>query len=105
MADDDLPTSLTRLTFHGPLSEARAARLVGRLSRSHPGTVLDVGCGWGELMLRILAVLPDAIGLGFDTDAGDLARARERVDAHRSHWLRGYRGVLGQAYLTLVPAG
>jgi SAM-dependent methyltransferase len=77
MADDDLPTSLTRLTFHGPLSEARAARLVERLSRSHPGTVLDVGCGWGELMLRILAVLPDATGLGFDTDAGDLARARE----------------------------
>ena len=35
-------------------------------------------------------------GLG----GGDLAR-----DQHRSFWLRGYYGVLGQAYLTLVPVG
>ena len=28
---------------------------------------------------------------------------REQVDQHRSHWLRGYRGILGMAYLTLVP--
>jgi SAM-dependent methyltransferase len=76
MADDDLPPSLTRLTFHGPLSEARAGRLVDRLTRARPGTVLDVGCGWGELMLRILAALPEATGLGFDTDEGDLARGR-----------------------------
>jgi hypothetical protein len=65
MADPDLPPSLTRLTFHGPLSEARAGRLVDRLTRTRtctPGTVLDVGCGWGELMLRILAALPDATG-------------------------------------------
>ncbi|MGO4755252.1 SAM-dependent methyltransferase, partial [Streptomyces sp. 2MCAF27] len=27
----------------------------------------------------------------------------DRVDRHRSTWLRGYRGVLGLAYLTLVP--
>jgi hypothetical protein len=30
---------------------------------------------------------------------------RERVDQHRSFWLRGYYGLLGQAYLTLVPVG
>ena len=201
MADHDLPSSLTRLTFHGPLSEARAGRLADRLTRARPGTVLDIGCGWGELMLRILSLLPDATGLGFDTDETDLARGRNnararglagrvllgeafwqrhpteaelagmwpgtsggelldlaalvdvavdsgfrpawietatleewedfesgyqcdeeewlaahaghqeaariraQVDVHRSHWLRGYRGVLGQAYLTLVPVG
>ena len=77
----DLPTSLTRLTFHGPLSEARAGRLVDRLTRARPATVLDIGCGWGELMLRILAVLPDATGFGFDTDEGDLARARDTARA------------------------
>jgi cyclopropane fatty-acyl-phospholipid synthase-like methyltransferase len=81
MADDDLPTSLTRLTFHGPLSEERAGRLVGRLRRTRPETVLDIGCGWGELMLRILAVLPDATGLGFDTDETDLARGRDNAQA------------------------
>jgi cyclopropane fatty-acyl-phospholipid synthase-like methyltransferase len=79
--DTDLPTSLTQLTFHGPLSEARAGRLVDRLTRGRPASVLDIGCGWSELMLRIVAVLPDATGFGFDTDAGDLARARETARA------------------------
>ena len=27
-----------------------------------------------------------------------------RVEQHRSYWLRGYYGLLGMAYLTLVPA-
>jgi SAM-dependent methyltransferase len=39
---------------------------------------------------------------------GDHPRAaalRERLDQHRSYWLRGYRGILGFAYLTLVPVG
>jgi hypothetical protein len=31
------------------------------------------------------------------------AEIRERQ--HRSFWLRGYYGLLGQAYLTLVPVG
>jgi cyclopropane fatty-acyl-phospholipid synthase-like methyltransferase len=81
MTDNDLPTSLTRLAFHGPLSEARAARFVDRLTQAHPATVLDIGCGWGELMLRILAAVPDATGVGFDTDEGDLARARDTAQA------------------------
>ena len=75
MADTELPPSLTQLTFHGPLSEARAARLVARLTRNHPRT----GCGWGELMLRILAAAPDATGLGLDTDEGDLTRGRDNA--------------------------
>src|SRR6266702_108903 len=138
MTDTELPPRLTRLTFHGPLSEARAARLVARLTRNSPRTVLDIGCGWGELMLRILAAAPDATGVGLDTNEGDLARGRDhararglgdraafvqesgvgargdhpkadeiraQVDQHRSFWLRGYYGLLGQAYLTLVPVG
>ena len=81
MTDTELPPSLTRLTFHGPLSEARAARLVDRLTRTGPRTVLDIGCGWGELMLRILAAAPGATGLGLDTDQGDLARGRDNAKA------------------------
>ncbi len=81
MADTELPPSLTQLTFHGPLSEARAVRLVARLTRNHPRTVLDIGCGWGELMLRILAAAPDATGLGLDTDEGDLTRGRDNAKA------------------------
>ena len=81
MTDAELPPSLTRLTFHGPLSEARAARFVARLTRNSPRTLLDIGCGWGELMLRVLAAAPDATGLGLDTDEGDLARGRNNARA------------------------
>ena len=79
--DTDLPPSMTRLAFHGPLSEARAARLVARLTAAKPATILDVGCGWGELMLRILAARPDATGTGLDTDEGDLIRGRGHAQA------------------------
>jgi SAM-dependent methyltransferase len=81
MTDDDLPPRYTRLAFHGPLSEARAARLVGRLAGTSPATVLDLGCGWGELMLRILDAVPGAVGAGLDVSAPDLARGRENAAA------------------------
>ena len=79
--DTDLPPSLTKLTFHGPLSEARAARITQRLGANSPDTILDIGCGWGELMLRILGALPGATGLGLDTDEGDLTRGRDNARA------------------------
>lgn len=77
---DDLPPRLTRLTFHGPLSETRALRLVDRLTSPTPATVLDLGCGWGELMLRVLEAAPDASGTGVDTNAADLARGRAAAE-------------------------
>ncbi len=76
MANADRPGRLSQVPFHGPLSEARAARLTERLTRNDPGTVLDIGCGRGELMLRILAAAPGATGVGIDIDDDDLARAR-----------------------------
>ncbi|MFE1881070.1 SAM-dependent methyltransferase [Streptomyces diastatochromogenes] len=83
---DDLPPRLTRLVFHGPLSEARAAALVRRLADTRPGSVLDIGCGWGELMLRVLEAVPDARGIGLDVNAEDLARGR------RNSAVRGLAG-------------
>jgi cyclopropane fatty-acyl-phospholipid synthase-like methyltransferase len=77
--DADLPAPLTRLAFHGPLSEARAARLIDRLTQAYPATVLDIGCGWGELMLRILAAAPAATGVGLDTNEEGLARGRDNA--------------------------
>lgn len=79
MADTDLPPRLTRLTFHGPLSEERAARLVARLAGREPATVLDIGCGWGELMLRLLEAAPGAKGVGIDLNGDDLARGRRNA--------------------------
>ena len=43
--------------------------------------------------------------LAAHADHPEAARIREQVDRHRSFWLRGYYGLLGQAYLTLVPVG
>ncbi len=81
MTDMQAPPRLTRLTFHGPLSEARAARIVDRLARTRPASVLDIGCGWGELMLRILGAIPGTIGTGIDLDERDLARGRDNAQA------------------------
>jgi cyclopropane fatty-acyl-phospholipid synthase-like methyltransferase len=81
MANADLPGRLSQAPFHGPLSEVRAARLTERLTGNSPRTVLDIGCGWGELMLRILAAAPHATGVGIDLDEDDLARGRENARA------------------------
>ncbi|MGW2180594.1 SAM-dependent methyltransferase [Streptomyces sp. NPDC001732] len=81
MTATDLPPRLTRLAFHGPFSEARAARTVDRLGRAAPARVLDIGCGWGELMLRVLAAVPGATGIGIDLNSQDLARGRANAEA------------------------
>ncbi|MGW0610500.1 SAM-dependent methyltransferase [Streptomyces sp. NPDC002788] len=85
------PPRHTRLTFHGPLSETRADALVRRLIRHNPTSVLDIGCGWGELMLRVLAAAPEATGTGIDVNPDDLARGRraagERGSAPRVRFL------------------
>ncbi|HCA84264.1 MAG TPA: SAM-dependent methyltransferase, partial [Streptomyces sp.] len=101
MADTDLPPRLSRLAFHGPLSGARADRMAHRLAErlagtgpgtdpgtdpgcstgTGPGSVLDIGCGWGELMLRVLERAPGATGVGIDLRADDLARGRDSAAA------------------------
>lgn len=65
------------LTFNAPLSIERADRLARELAARRPATVVDLGCGWGEFLLRVLAAAPEASGTGVDTHAADLARARE----------------------------
>ncbi|MEV0256653.1 class I SAM-dependent methyltransferase [Streptomyces sp. NPDC050732] len=79
--DTDRPPRLTRLTFHGPLSEGRADRLVERLAAAGPRTVLDIGCGWGEVMLRVLEAVPEASGVGVDLKGEDLERGRQSAAA------------------------
>ncbi|MDG9702648.1 cyclopropane-fatty-acyl-phospholipid synthase family protein [Streptomyces sp. DH37] len=81
MTDADQPPRLTRLTFHGPLSEARADRIVRRLARNGPATVLDIGCGWGEMTLRVLEAVPGATATGLDVNGEDLERGRRDAEA------------------------
>src|SRR4051794_25158593 len=37
--------------------------------------VLDLGCGWGEFLLRVLDANPKARSIGLDTDARAIGRA------------------------------
>jgi cyclopropane fatty-acyl-phospholipid synthase-like methyltransferase len=71
-----LPPLHLDLTFLAPLSEERAARLVGFLAEGDPATVLDVGCGWAELLLRVLEAAPNAQGVGLDLDEESITAAR-----------------------------
>jgi cyclopropane fatty-acyl-phospholipid synthase-like methyltransferase len=64
------------LRFMAPLSEERASTLCQFLSRSVRGTVLDVGCGWAEMLIRVLEREPSAKGLGIDLDADAVAHGR-----------------------------
>jgi SAM-dependent methyltransferase len=64
------------LDFNAPLSDERAARLVAGLGPLDGARVLDLGCGWAELLLRVLAHAPTASGHGIDGDAAALARGR-----------------------------
>jgi len=54
------------LTFMAPLSEQRANRLVHFVAKDLAGTVVDAGCGWAELLIRVLEVAPAARGIGID---------------------------------------
>ncbi|MFC7326172.1 SAM-dependent methyltransferase [Marinactinospora rubrisoli] len=74
MTDTPPPSRYVWLDFNAPLSDARARRLVERLVHPAPATVLDFGCGWGELLLRLLEAAPGAVGTGVDTDGSLLAR-------------------------------
>lgn len=72
----NLPPPQLDLTFMAPLSEERAAGLVGFISANFAGTVTDVGCGWGELLIRVLQVSPDAKGIGIDLNHSSIEHAR-----------------------------
>ena len=68
------------LTFMSPLSEERANRLVGFLTGDLHGTVLDIGCGWAELLLRVVAAAPEARGVGVDTNEASIDHGRQLAE-------------------------
>jgi hypothetical protein len=70
------PTRYAYLDFNAPLSSSRADAIAAALAADGPATVLDIGCGWGELLLRVVAAGSTTTGLGIDTDVDLLARAR-----------------------------
>jgi hypothetical protein len=57
------------LEFNAPLSSARVRELIAGLQPLTGASIVDLGCGWAELLLRILEHEPTA-------DAGRARRAR-----------------------------
>jgi cyclopropane fatty-acyl-phospholipid synthase-like methyltransferase len=65
------------MRWNTPLSEQHAALLLERLGVSSGEHVVDLGCGWGELLLRAVnAGGADTTGTGVDTDVHALRRGR-----------------------------
>ena len=95
MRDDFRRLAHAGLTFNAPLSEERATALVSALPISPGHHVLDLGCGWGELLLRILAAHPATTGTGVDTD-------REALD--RGVRAATRRGLHGRVEFVEAPA-
>lgn len=64
----DFTAHYVDLVFLSPLSGHRANRLVQFLAAGEPRVVLDLGCGWAELLLLTLSAVPDSLGIGIDRD-------------------------------------
>lgn len=73
------PVNGLDLTFGSPMSDRRAEQLIAELDAISPRRVLDVGCGWAELLLRTVAALPGTQGLGLDLEEIDITRAQHRA--------------------------
>lgn len=64
-----------KLRWNTPLSEAHAAELLDHLDLTTATSIVDLGCGWGELLLRA-AERGVAKAVGVDTDPAGLDRGR-----------------------------
>ena len=78
--DDPDRTRYDRMRWNTPLSEDHAALLLERLDVGPTDRVADLGCGWGELLLRAVEST-GASGVGVDVDADGLERGRALAEA------------------------
>ncbi|MEV0774684.1 SAM-dependent methyltransferase [Streptomyces sp. NPDC050433] len=64
------------LTWNAPLSEDHARSFIGACPVPDGGRVVDLGCGWGELLLRMVDAAPGSTGDGVEKDPAAVARGR-----------------------------
>jgi SAM-dependent methyltransferase len=113
--EDDLDAMrMARMRWNAPLSQEHAALLLERLAIGPDSRVLDLGCGWGELLLRAVAGSGAGVtGVGVDTNDEDLRRGRryaaerslqDRVRVGASHAFGGTVNALS-GLAGLVPPG
>jgi cyclopropane fatty-acyl-phospholipid synthase-like methyltransferase len=74
--DDELNAlRRSRMRWNTPLSEPHAELLLDRMALAE-GHLIDLGCGWGELLLRAAARAPGLRATGVDTEVTALDRGR-----------------------------
>ncbi|WP_290059799.1 methyltransferase domain-containing protein [Amycolatopsis solani] len=74
--DDELNAlRRSRMRWNTPLSETHASLLLDRMALAG-GHLADLGCGWGELLLRAAERAPGLRATGVDTDRVSLERGR-----------------------------
>ncbi|WP_017568967.1 SAM-dependent methyltransferase [Nocardiopsis halotolerans] len=81
MVTPAIPPLYRDADFNGPLSDAHAARLVRDLDSLEGRRVVDIGCGWAELLLRALESEPTATGLGIDLGREAIEHGRANARA------------------------
>jgi cyclopropane fatty-acyl-phospholipid synthase-like methyltransferase len=84
MDDDDLEAArYARMRWNTPLSPEHAELLLDRMDLRPEASITDLGCGWGEFLLRAVAHAGQATGTGVDSDVGAVRRARHlAADRH-----------------------
>lgn len=76
MADTLAKAKYACMTWNIPLSESHAGVLLERMNLPQASSIVDIGCGWGELLLRATAAAgPHVRATGIDTDQNLLDRA------------------------------
>ena len=69
------------MRWNTPLSVAHADVLIESLEVGGATSVLDLGCGWAELLIRVLqSADAECTGVGVDTDGVALERAAASID-------------------------
>ncbi|MDR7328018.1 MULTISPECIES: methyltransferase domain-containing protein [Catenuloplanes] len=76
--DDPSSARYARMRWNTPLSQTHADLLLQRLDTPAGARVVDLGCGWGELLLQAVGAddTGSTTGTGVDTDDAALARGR-----------------------------
>ncbi|MEU3019757.1 MULTISPECIES: class I SAM-dependent methyltransferase [unclassified Nocardiopsis] len=96
MTTPDIPPLYRDVDFNGPLNDERAVRLIRSLGPLEGRHLVDIGCGWAELLLRALATAPTATGFGIDLSEDYVrfgrANAEERGLADRVELVAGDAG-------------
>jgi len=62
------------------MSSERVHELVASLQPLAGASIIDLGCGWAEFLLRVLGAEPTACGVGVDRDQAAITRARHNAE-------------------------